>query len=93
MRWRGRARCGAGAQRLAAAGEAESVLAALADGAAGSLVAPERFGDARFRPAIGGREIALFAVDGAPERMGARFPAPPPARRRAMRSARAARWR
>ena len=45
-------------------GEAESVLAALADGSCGLvLVAPERFGDARFRAAIEGREIALFAVD------------------------------
>ena len=45
-------------------GEAESVLAALADGSCGLvLVAPERFGDARFRAAIDGREIALFAVD------------------------------
>ena len=45
-------------------GEAESVLAALADGSCGLvLVAPERFGDARFRAAIAGREIALFAVD------------------------------
>jgi ATP-dependent DNA helicase RecQ len=45
-------------------GEADSVLAALADGSCGLvLVAPERFGDARFRAAIDGREIALFAVD------------------------------
>jgi ATP-dependent DNA helicase RecQ len=45
-------------------GEAESVLAALADGSCGLvLVAPERFGDARFRSAIEEREIALFAVD------------------------------
>jgi ATP-dependent DNA helicase RecQ len=45
-------------------GEAESVLAALADGSCGLvLVAPERFGDARFRAAIAEREIALFAVD------------------------------
>jgi ATP-dependent DNA helicase RecQ len=45
-------------------GEAESVLAALGDGSCGLvLVAPERFGDARFRAAIAGREIALFAVD------------------------------
>ena len=45
-------------------GEAESVLAALADGSCGLvLVAPERFGDARFRTAIDGRLIALFAVD------------------------------
>ena len=45
-------------------GEAESVLAALADGSCGLvLVAPERFGDARFRAAIEEREIALFAVD------------------------------
>jgi ATP-dependent DNA helicase RecQ len=45
-------------------GEAESVLAALTDGSCGLvLVAPERFGDARFRAAIEGREIALFAVD------------------------------
>ncbi len=45
-------------------GEAESVLAALADGTCGLvLVAPERFGDRRFRAAIADREIALFAVD------------------------------
>ena len=45
-------------------GEADSVLAALADGSCGLvLVAPERFGDARFRAAIEEREIALFAVD------------------------------
>ncbi|HET6173804.1 MAG TPA: RecQ family ATP-dependent DNA helicase [Gaiellales bacterium] len=45
-------------------GEADSVLAALTDGSCGLvLVAPERFGDARFRTAIHGREIALFAVD------------------------------
>ncbi len=45
-------------------GEAESVLEALADGSCCLvLVAPERFGDARFRAAIAGREIALFAVD------------------------------
>jgi ATP-dependent DNA helicase RecQ len=45
-------------------GEADSVLAALADGSCGLvLVAPERFGDARFRSAIEEREIALFAVD------------------------------
>ena len=45
-------------------GEAESVLAALTDGSCGLvLVAPERFGDARFRAAIADREIALFAVD------------------------------
>jgi ATP-dependent DNA helicase RecQ len=45
-------------------GEAESVLTALADGSCGLvLVAPERFGDARFRAALEGREIALFAVD------------------------------
>ena len=40
------------------------MLAALADGTCGLvLVAPERFGDARFRAALEGREIALFAVD------------------------------
>jgi ATP-dependent DNA helicase RecQ len=45
-------------------GEADSVLAALADGSCGLvLVAPERFGDARFRAALAGREISLFAVD------------------------------
>ena len=45
-------------------GEADSVLAAIADGTCGLvLVAPERFGDARFRAALEGREIALFAVD------------------------------
>jgi ATP-dependent DNA helicase RecQ len=45
-------------------GEADAVLAALADGSCGLvLVAPERFGDARFRAAIAGREVALFAVD------------------------------
>ncbi|HEY3613680.1 MAG TPA: RecQ family ATP-dependent DNA helicase, partial [Gaiellales bacterium] len=45
-------------------GEAAAVLAALADGACTLvLVAPERFGDARFRSAIAGREIPLFAVD------------------------------
>jgi ATP-dependent DNA helicase RecQ len=45
-------------------GEAESALAAIAGGSCGLvLVAPERFGDARFRAALTGREIALFAVD------------------------------
>ena len=45
-------------------GEAESVLEALTDGSCGLvLVAPERFGDARFRAAIAEREISLFAVD------------------------------
>ena len=45
-------------------GEADAVLAALADGSCGLvLVAPERFGDRRFRAALEGREISLFAVD------------------------------
>jgi ATP-dependent DNA helicase RecQ len=45
-------------------GEASSVLAALADGSCNLvLVAPERFGDARFRAALEGRVISLFAVD------------------------------
>ena len=40
------------------------MLAALADGSCGLvLVAPERFGDRRFRAALEGREISLFAVD------------------------------
>ncbi|MDX6619578.1 MAG: ATP-dependent helicase RecQ [Gaiellales bacterium] len=47
-----------------APGEGESVLAALADGSCALvLVAPERFGDARFRAALADREISLFAVD------------------------------
>jgi ATP-dependent DNA helicase RecQ len=62
------ARAGHGAARVLNAslppGEAEAVLAALADGSCGLvLVAPERFGDVRFRAAIAEREIALFAVD------------------------------
>ena len=45
-------------------GEAESALAAIADGSCGLvLVAPERFGDARFRAALARREVSLFAVD------------------------------
>jgi RecQ family ATP-dependent DNA helicase len=45
-------------------GEAESALAALAGGSCGLVfVAPERFGDARFRSAIAERDVALFAVD------------------------------
>ncbi|MFL5832660.1 MAG: RecQ family ATP-dependent DNA helicase, partial [Solirubrobacterales bacterium] len=45
-------------------GEAESALSAIADGSCGLvLVAPERFGDARFRAALERREVSLFAVD------------------------------
>ena len=45
-------------------GEAEAALGAIADGSCGLvLVAPERFGDARFRAALERREISLFAVD------------------------------
>jgi len=45
-------------------GEAESVLAALGDGSCGLvLVAPERFGDARFRRPSQGARSPFFAVD------------------------------
>ncbi len=62
------ARAGHGAARVLNAslppGEAESVLASLSDGSCNLvLVAPERFGDARFRAALAGREVSLFAVD------------------------------
>jgi RecQ family ATP-dependent DNA helicase len=42
----------------------DDAIAAVADGRCGLvLVAPERFASARFREAVGGRDVALFAVD------------------------------
>ena len=44
--------------------EASATLAAVADGSCRLLyVAPERFADARFREAVSGRTVDLFAVD------------------------------